>query len=169
MANMERPEGVVINLMRGWPNSTLLPKTLLREAAERVLSDEANATYSMSYGPDLGHQKLRDQLGIWLTTFYKPPVAVATDRIAVTGGASQSLACLLQVFTDPLYTRNIWMVAPTYFLAFRVFDDAGFHSRTRAVPEDEEGIDTEILRDRLRKESSCGAEDDVIQCTHSSM
>jgi hypothetical protein len=36
-------------------------------------------------------------------------------------------------------------------LAFRVFDDSGFQRKLRAVPEDEEGIDIEYLRDQIRK------------------
>jgi hypothetical protein len=33
------------------------------------------------------------------------------------------------------------MVAPCYFLACRIFEDAGFGGRLRAVREDEEGVD----------------------------
>lgn len=60
------------------------------------------------------------------------------ERICVTGGASQNLACVLQVFSDPLFTR-VWMVAPSYFLACRIFEDAGL--RINAVGEGEEGVD----------------------------
>ena len=69
--------------------------------------------------------------------------------ILITGGASQNLACILQVFTDPVYTRNVWMVAPTYFLACRMMDDAGFTGRMRGVPEDESGVDLAFLRREL--------------------
>jgi len=43
------------------------------------------------------------------------------------------------------------MVAPTYYLACRIFDDAGFANRLRAVPEDQEGIDIEFLERALRE------------------
>jgi hypothetical protein len=36
-------------------------------------------------------------------------------------------------------------------LAFRIFEDAGFHKKLRAVPEDIEGIDIEFLRSQIRK------------------
>jgi hypothetical protein len=36
-------------------------------------------------------------------------------------------------------------------LAFRIFEDAGFHKKLRAVPEDDEGIDMGYLRDQIRK------------------
>lgn len=88
-------------------------------------------------------------MATWLTNFYQPTESISEDRIAVTGGASQNLACLLQVFTDPVYTRNVWIVAPAYMLAFRIFDDSAL--KLRAVPEDEEGIDIEYLRSEIRK------------------
>ena len=58
---------------------------------------------------------------------------------------------MLNVYTDPSYTRNIWIVAPAYFLAFRIFEDAGFADKIRAVPEGEQGLDIEVLRREIRK------------------
>jgi hypothetical protein len=38
--------------------------------------------------------------------------------------------------------RDVWMVVPTYHLAARIMDDAGFAGRLRGIPEDDEGVDT---------------------------
>ena len=43
------------------------------------------------------------------------------------------------------------MVAPTYFGACRIFDDAGFAGRMRAVPEDLEGLNIEALEHGLTR------------------
>ena len=43
------------------------------------------------------------------------------------------------------------MVRPTYYLACRIFDDAGFAGRLRGVPEDEEGLDVDALEERLKE------------------
>jgi DNA-binding transcriptional MocR family regulator len=86
-----------------------------------------------------------------LTDFYEPSDPVTTNRICVSGGASQNLACLLQVFSDPVYTRNVWMIAPAYMLSFRIMEDAGFQNKLRAVPEDDEGIDIDFLKNELEK------------------
>lgn len=36
-------------------------------------------------------------------------------------------------------------------LAFRIFEDAGFSRKMRAVPEDEEGVDIEFLKREIKK------------------
>ncbi|KAI9831041.1 MAG: hypothetical protein M1819_005279 [Sarea resinae] len=141
----------LINLLRGWPNPALLPVSRIRPAAEAALSDPSVSTPGLLYGPDPGYEPLREQVAQWLTSFYDTREPILAERICITGGASQNLACLLQVFTDPIYTRNVWMVAPTYFLACRIFEDSGFHGKLRAVPEDEQGINLEILKDGLEK------------------
>lgn len=41
------------------------------------------------------------------------------------------------------------MISPTYYLACRIFDDAGFAGKLKAVPEDAEGIDLDQLEEGL--------------------
>jgi DNA-binding transcriptional MocR family regulator len=105
----------------------------------------------MCYGPDEGDPRLRRNVASWLTSFYQPADAISAERICISGGASQNLACLLQVYTDPVFTRNVWVVAPAYMLSFRMFEDAGFHQKLRAIPEDDQGIDIEYLRREIKK------------------
>lgn len=140
----------LINLLRGWPNKALLPVGLMRLGTQRLTADASIAEPAMLYGPDEGDAKLLKVMAKWLTSFYDPS-HVTPDRLCITGGASQSLGCILQTFTEPEYTRNIWMVSPTYFLAFRIFQDAGFQHKLRGVPEDEDGINLNILRSQLTK------------------
>ena len=133
------------------PHPSLLPRQLLKEASQHVLSDESIALPAMMYGPDPGDTRLREELGRWLSDFYAPDEPIDAARITITGGASQNLGCVLQTFTDPVYTRNVWIVSPTYMLVFRILDDAGLHHKLRAIPEDDEGIDIEYLRKELEK------------------
>ncbi|KAI1132411.1 pyridoxal phosphate-dependent transferase [Nemania abortiva] len=156
-----------INLLRGWPSTSLLPAAALRAASQTALSDPAIWAPGLEYGPDPGYQPLREALEYWLGKFYSSVLPVMpdtattgvsedgkaaekeADRITITGGASQSLACILQSFTDPARTLAIWIVAPCYFLACPIFADAGFTGRMRAVPEDEEGVDVEVLERKM--------------------
>lgn len=116
-----------------------------------MLTNNSVAFPALEYGPDRGDPRLRKHLASWLTNFFKPQDPITDDRITISGGASQNLAVLLNVFTDPSYTRNVWFVAPAYHLSFRVFQDAGFHDKFRAIPEDAEGIDIEYFREAIKK------------------
>jgi hypothetical protein len=70
------------------------------------------------------------------------------------------LGVALAAFTDPEYTRAVWAVEPTYFLAARIFDDAGV--RVRGVGDggvEGRGVDVEGLRremERVEKERRDG-------------
>ncbi|KAM7190749.1 pyridoxal phosphate-dependent transferase [Rhypophila sp. PSN 637] len=137
-----------INLLRGWPSPHLLPSDLLSSGTQRLLSDPSIYIPALQYGPDPGYQPLREELAAWLGKTYQ--VASSAEEICITGGASQSIANLLVSFTDPSYTKAVWCIAPCYFLACPIFEDAGFKGRLRAVPEDGEGVDLEFLRRGLQ-------------------
>ncbi|KAF4219528.1 hypothetical protein CNMCM8980_009347 [Aspergillus fumigatiaffinis] len=143
-----------IDLLKGSPATALLPTQRLSDAAVSALSKPEVAATGLDYGPDEGHFPLRTHLAEWLTGYYKPSQPIQADRICVTGGASQNLANILQVFTDPSQTRYIWMAQATYHLAFRIFEDAGFYRRLRAVPEDEEGMDMGFLEHALANDEA---------------
>lgn len=136
-----------INLIRGWPNPGLLPVDLLSAAAQRSLSDPDIYVPALQYGPDPGYQPLREALATWLSTHYG--VERDPNRICVSGGASQNVACILQSFTDPHVTQAVWCISPSYHLVFQIFRDNGFEGRLRATPEDEEGVDIGALEAKL--------------------
>ncbi|KAK2865262.1 hypothetical protein FQN49_003755 [Arthroderma sp. PD_2] len=140
-----------INLFRGWPHPSLHPTSALSGASTAVLASPALSAPALGYGPDEGDPSLRREIARWLTAFYQPQEAVEAGRIVISGGASQNLACVLQVFSDPIYTRNIWLVSPTYYLACGIFEDAGFGDKMRAVREDAEGIDIDLLEREIKK------------------
>jgi len=146
--NVDKP---LINLLRGWPHPALLPADIIKAAANAALSDPSVWTPGLLYGPDPGYEPVRESIAQWLSGFYQHDVTA--ERICITGGASQNLGCILNVYTDPAYTRCIWIVAPAYFLAFRIFEDAGFavDGKMRAVPEDEHGVDITYLRQEIEK------------------
>ncbi|KAE8371615.1 pyridoxal phosphate-dependent transferase [Aspergillus bertholletiae] len=145
------PPASALNLSRGWPAFDLFPIQLLQNAAVSVLSNPVIAEPGLGYGPDEGHFELRKNIADWLGGKYSLPRTVGAERICISGGASQNLACVLQVFTDPRHTRYVWMVEPIYHLVFGIFQDAGFYDRLRAVPEDEDGIDVDSLERALQQ------------------
>lgn len=152
MSSPQPPEKHLINLIRGWPSPSLHPTTLLSSAAQSILSNPETSVPALQYGPDSGYEPLKEALASWLTRHYHGPDSKYKpdpERICITGGASQNLANILASFTDPVVTRRIWMVAPCYHLACSIFEDAGFQGRLRAVPEDEDGIDVDILERKI--------------------
>jgi len=144
--------GSPINLQLGWPTPRLFPAEQLAKAINICLTNPKTAAAALVYGPDLGYTPLRSSIALWLSSFYNPPSGpIPLDRIAITGGASQNLASILHVFSDPLVTKKIWMVEPVYFLACTIFQDAGFDGKLQGVREDDHGIDIEFLRQALAK------------------
>ncbi|KAL8671278.1 MAG: hypothetical protein Q9168_004218 [Polycauliona sp. 1 TL-2023] len=143
-----------INLLKGWPNPGLLPVAQIKAASASALSDPDISTPALLYGPDPGFEPLREAIAEWLSRFYKKHLEadIHPERICITGGASQNLACVLQVFSDPVYTKYVWMVSPTYFRVCPIFEDNAFSGRLRSVPEDDEGIDVDFLRQRLEED-----------------
>ncbi|CAG8265256.1 unnamed protein product [Penicillium salamii] len=134
-----------IDLFKGQPAISMLPVNRLKQASSAALSDKTIFGTGLEYGPNEGHLPMRKNMAEWLTRFYKPSQPIPIDRVCITGGASQNLACILQVFTDPAQTKMIWLVEPTYHLGFRIFEDAGFMGRLRGIPEDEDGLDVAAL------------------------
>lgn len=96
-----------IDLFTGWPNPSLLPSETIKNAANDMLSDADTIPSILRYGEDEGYIELRKEIAKWLSTFYQPKQDIGYKRICITGGASQNLACVLQTFTDPVYTRNV--------------------------------------------------------------
>ena len=156
---VRKPPKLPINLLTGWPNPRLLPLQQLSHAATNALGNPEQIQDVLGYGPDLGFPPLRRSISRWLTQFYKPVEPISPDRIAISGGASQNLARILQTYTDPVFTRTCFLVAPVYFLACRIFCDSGFDGRLKAVPEDEEGIDLEALRRGLEESERKASEE----------
>lgn len=153
------PAGRQINLQLGWPSPHLFPAASLSTSASAVLTDFDASTAALVYGPSRGHALLRSSLAQWLgRMYYRNPDEIPESRVCIAGGASQNLGSILLKFTDSMYTRSVWMVEPTYFLACPIFEDCGLAGKLRGVPEDEEGIDIAFLRAGLAR-----AEDDVLK------
>lgn len=115
---LESASDRMINLLRGWPSPDLLPVEMLRRAADKVFTNPEVHVPALQYGPDPGYEPLRRALAGWLASRYCLDPAKAgqkgVDEICITGGASQSVACVLQSFTDVGFTRAVWAVEPCY-------------------------------------------------------
>ncbi len=162
MAGSAKPP---VNLLRGWPSSSLLPTADFRDAAQTALTNPSSAVAALTYGPERGYTPLREEIARCLSGFSGSPNE--PQRLCVTGGASQNLADILQAYTDQLYTRRVWMVCPSCFLACRIFADAGFGNSLRAVPEDGEGVDIGYLEAGMNEGiGGASANETDVSCSH---
>jgi hypothetical protein len=134
----------------GWPSPSLLPAPLLLNGALHVLKSSALSIPALQYAPDEGPLPLRHSLSDFLSAFYGAYSArIPIERITTTGGASQNLSVALGALTDPVYTRVVWIVEPTYFLACRIFNDSGLEIRGVGDGGDGAGADVEELRRQM--------------------
>lgn len=174
-----------ISLLTGWPSTSLFPRRQLLQGATGIIESEQKAGDALVYGPFQGYEPLRERIAAWLSGIYREGEGhrqdkekqevkqdpISADRICISNGASANLQSVLIKFTGPAYTRAIWMVEPCYFLACPIFTDAGFAGELRGVPEDDEGLDIDFLRDALAKldaeaPSSADDDDDAARSRH---
>ena len=121
-------------------------------AAQRVLVNPITAIAGMQYGdsPHAGYNPLRQKLSTYLSDFYG--TSDNLDELCITGGASQALTVILQMLSDPAATKTVWLTAPCFFAARKVFEDAGLTGKLHGVNELEDGsIDLEYLEKEMRK------------------
>ncbi|KAI0538125.1 hypothetical protein GGR58DRAFT_501590 [Xylaria digitata] len=143
MGNEDKKER--INLLRGWPSTSLLPAATPRAASQtalpgpsiwgRGLESAVDPRYQLLRGLNAGSSMEDKSSKDWNARKDDDEVG----RINTMGGASQSLACLLQAFTDLAGTLAVWVAPPCYFLARAILVDARFAGRMCAMPEDKQG------------------------------
>lgn len=138
-----------IDLRKGSPAPELLPVGILNTSFNTIMRDQTALTRCLDYGPGAGDDHVRKTIAEWLCHRYSIAYPDG-ERIAVTGGASQNISCILQCYTSVEYTQSIYLVAPTYHLVCDIFEDHGFSGRLQAVPEDGQGVEIALLKTKMR-------------------
>jgi DNA-binding transcriptional MocR family regulator len=127
------PPPGTINLGIGQPSPDLLPVSLLRESADTFLAEAR--PQDLNYGDRQGDTRFRRSLAEFLSPEYGVPVN--PESLFVTAGNSQALDFVCSVFTHPGDT--VVCEEPSYFLAFRIFEDHGLN--VVPVATDADGMD----------------------------
>ncbi|KAI5850875.1 pyridoxal phosphate-dependent transferase [Tricharina praecox] len=150
-----------LDLLRGHPSTRLLPTHAIYEAAGVALNSPsllpqdsyAENRHPLAYGADNGNANVREEIGRWCAERYRLREAIPLERIFLTNGASYGLQTALSLFTSPVtgYTKCAFVLSPTYFLAGRTFEDAGFASRIVAVRTTRTSLDFDGLLAQLRR------------------
>ncbi|CAI4061513.1 hypothetical protein SUVZ_05G2320 [Saccharomyces uvarum] len=154
MANKE------INFFKGHPSSRLLPREEIVRATAAVLGPETreydNDPYNrhpLTYGSDEGALWVREQICEFLNDQVfrfdgGSPARTQPDYLNLDNGASYGMLNILLQTTLPHngYTRQAFIITPTYFLINDCLTDAGFNGKLTAINEKgHDSIDFESL------------------------
>jgi len=132
-----------IDLGMGNPDFNLLPEESLRFATERAFAKGMND--SLRYGNEQGNGNFRASLANYLTQSFGEKVDGTS--LFISTGASSALDLLVSLHSragDTILVEN-----PTYFLALSIFADHGL--RIVSIPVDHEGLDLDVLEEKLKK------------------
>lgn len=135
------PPPGTINLGIGQPSMDLLPLELLREASDIYF--RSAHPLDLNYGVLAGDRRFLLALAGFLSREYD--IQVNPDSLMVTAGVSQALDLVCTTFTKPGDT--VFVEEPSYFLAFKIFQDHGLN--IVGIPTDDDGLDLAYLRSKL--------------------
>lgn len=138
------PEGIV-NFGVGQPSADLLPLKILQAASSKLL--ENALPDDLNYGERQGDGGFRKSLAKFLSSEYQ--AVVSAESLFVTAGNSQALDFVCALFTRP--GDVVIVEEPSYFLAFRIFEDHGLE--IVPAPTDENGMDIAALEVVLERTS----------------
>ncbi|RXG86638.1 PLP-dependent aminotransferase family protein [Bradyrhizobium zhanjiangense] len=136
--------GKLIELGGGYDFPGTLP-----DVVSEAIAAARSKRETLQYGPLYGLEDLRDAIVDYLR---RDGISTARENILVVNGAKHGLDLVCRVFLEP--GDLVIVAAPTYLNAVRIFKNAEAHFVS--IPQDEEGMDTEILGNRLQARHDAG-------------
>lgn len=135
----ENPD--VISFAGGLPNPLSFPIKEVKEASEKVLSENGNSV--LQYSTTEGYLPLREYIA---KRYYKRfGLKVHANEILITNGSQQGLDLIGKVLLNK--NDNILIERPGYLGAIQAFSI--FEPVFNSVPLNDEGVDTAALRKTL--------------------
>lgn len=144
---LERPQ--LISLAAGFVSPDSLPVDCVREAVDRLLTNEAAARAALQYGTTAGHPLLREALlarQLALDGLTAHEVRLGVEQVVVTAGSNELLHLLVDILCDE--GDIVLCGAPSYFVFLGILGHLGV--RSVGVECDAEGPIPEALNERLR-------------------
>lgn len=138
---IDSPE--IISFAGGMPDPSLFPKDLLGEIAREVFINHGGK--ALQYGPTEGVKSFRETIVKMMQDEGIQNVTV--DNVIVTTASQQALSLLAEIFVDPGDT--VIVEAPSYVGGLQAFQ--AFQANFVTVPLDENGIRTDILKEKLEE------------------
>ena len=135
-----RPE--VVSLAGGMPFVSALPKELISNAFERVMTD--SGAIALQYGSGQGMPALREHI---LEVMALEGIRAGVDDIVVTTGSQHALELVTKLFVNP--GDVVLAEGPSYVTAMVVFKS--FQADIQHVPMDEFGLIPQALREHIAR------------------
>ncbi|SCU79727.1 LAME_0B00122g1_1 [Lachancea meyersii CBS 8951] len=169
-----------INLFKGYASHDLLPRQDIIEATSEVLlpekreyDDKEEDRHPLVYGSDSGSLWVRACIADFSNKAFKLPThstaGTRPEHLNLTSGASYGIMNILLQTTLPHtgYTKQAFIVTPTYFLVNKAFLDAGFTGKITAVEEKGDGLDLAFLEAKLESFENTTSVKDVQEIEES--
>lgn len=167
------------NFFKGHPSNDLLPRQAILEASQQLLAPEEREydkdpqnRHPLTYGTDEGAIWVRESIANYLNDNIfgygiNSPRRVMPEHLNLNSGASYGVLSILlhTTLAQNGYTRQAFIITPTYFLINNCFIDAGFANKMTAI--EEKGADSidlltlENTLERLESEAKNDSEDDL--------
>lgn len=160
-----------INFFKGHPTESLLPNSTIVNATTSLLTTKRDYDldpqnrHPLTYGSDAGAVWVRDEVAKFSNSTFKPKSPTTHDFINLTAGSSYGIMNILAQTTLPHtnYTKQAFLITPTYFLINETFIDAGFGGKMTGIDEIPGGVDLVQLESKLKQFNGSDSNDEDLK------
>jgi len=140
-----RPD--IISFAGGLPDPQTFPVKEFEEICCELL--RKRGAIALQYGPTEGEAPLREEIAKWMS---HEKASIKPENILITAGSQQGLDIVSKVFLDP--DDVVIMELPTYIGGLQAFN--AYRAKMVGVPQDEEGMRTDLLEEILAEMAGRG-------------
>ncbi|MBS3786865.1 PLP-dependent aminotransferase family protein [Candidatus Bipolaricaulota bacterium] len=137
----------VISFAGGLPKPATFPREGLAESAAHQIRE--NYENSLQYGTTEGVEEFRKEMISWLSQF---GLELELENIISTNSSQQAIDLVCKTFLNP--GDLIFCGLPTYLGAVQAFST--YQAETVGVPLEKDGMNLEILEEKIKKSKSAG-------------
>jgi len=144
----------ICSMAGGWPDPDTFPAAEIKEIADTILTGYPDK--ALQYGASEGVAALRETLARWVAE--RDGIACETENVLVTHGSAQGMELAAKVLLEPGDVAFVGL--PTYFGGTGACKTFG--AELVGVPLDDDGMNTDILAERIEAVKAAGKRGKLI-------